>query len=103
MHKFCLIDEMLKKYFGNTDFVTWVKPKGGYFMNLEFQNGMASKIYEICKSHGVKITPAGSTFPYGKDPNDKYIRLAPTYPSYEELKKAMVVLCYSIKEAYGIL
>ena len=101
--KFCLVDEMLKEHFEGTELVKWVKPKGGYFVSLELQNGMADKIYTICKNHGVKITPAGSTFPYGKDPDNKYIRLAPTYPAYEDLQKAMIVLCGSVKEAYGMI
>ena len=99
----CLVDEMLKEHFEGTELVKWVKPKGGYFVSLELQNGMADKIYTICKNHGVKITPAGSTFPYGKDPDNKYIRLAPTYPAYEDLQKAMIVLCGSVKEAYGMI
>lgn len=101
--KFCLVDQMLKEHFDNTDLVKWINPKGGYFISLELQKGMADKVYKICESHGVKITPAGSTFPYGRDPDNKFIRLAPTYPAYEDLKKAMVVLCGAIKETCGMI
>lgn len=98
--KFNLIDEMLTSWFGDTEYVKWENPKGGYFINLELCSGIASKVYESCKKSGVRITPAGSTFPYGKDPQDKFLRLAPTYPSYSELEQAMEVLCCSIKKAY---
>jgi DNA-binding transcriptional MocR family regulator len=96
--KFDLIDGMLDDSFGGSGIVKWNNPKGGYFINLELQQGKAQAVYNYCREHGVGITPAGSTFPYGKDPKDQYLRLAPTYPSMGDLEKAVSVLCEAIKE-----
>lgn len=98
--KFDLIDRMLLSAFDGTEYVRWENPKGGYFINLELQPRMATKVYELCREHGVRITPAGSTFPYGDEPEDKFLRIAPTYPSYNELEHAAEILCLSIKKAY---
>jgi DNA-binding transcriptional MocR family regulator len=97
--KFDLVNSILNKHFGGTDLVKWENPKGGYFINIELQNGMAKLVNELCIKNGVRITPAGSTFPYGNDPDDKHLRLAPTYPDLKELETAIEVLCQSINEA----
>ena len=73
---------------------------GGYFCHLELLPGMANDVWQTCKDLGVSITPAGSTYPYGIDPEDKTLRLAPTFLSKEDLEKAMMVLCCAIKYVY---
>lgn len=98
--KFDLIDKILHEELEEWDVAEWDNPKGGYFINLKLRTGMASRVWELCRNAGVRITPAGSTFPYGKDEEDRYLRLAPTYPSIEELEKAMKLLCLTIKIAY---
>ena len=77
----------------------WKNPNGGYFISLNVLNGCAKRVVALCKEAGVTLTPAGATFPYGKDPDDKNIRIAPSFPSLEELQKATEVLCLAIKLA----
>ena len=96
--KFDLIDRMFSAKFAGTELASWTNPKGGYFINLTVQPNKATAVCNYCKQHGVSITPAGSTYPYKNEPDDKYLRLAPTYPAIDELEKAMVVLCEAIKK-----
>lgn len=77
----------------------WTKPNGGYFISLDVMEGCAQRTWDLCKEAGVTLTNCGATFPYGKDPKDENIRIAPTYPSLEELAKATDVLMTSIKLA----
>ena len=70
---------------------TWTRPRGGYFLSVEVPNGTAATVVRLAGEAGVKLTPAGSTFPLGHDPDDSNIRLAPTYPSLAELHQAMPV------------
>ena len=100
--KFDLIDDMLTNRIGYNDNVKWNNPKGGYFINLEFASGGAKSVYEYCKERGLRITPAGSTFPYGIDPEDKFLRLAPTYLSLDELEVASAILCEAIVNELGL-
>ncbi len=77
----------------------WYAPNGGYFISFNVLPGCAKKVVAMMKDAGVTVTGAGSAFPYGKDPDDKNIRLAPTYPSLEELQTAMDILCVCTKLA----
>ena len=79
--------------------VSYTEPRGGYFITLEVMNGTATRIYNLMKNAGVTLTDIGATHPYGVDPEDKTIRLAPTYPSDKELYLAMKILTLSIKLA----
>lgn len=75
----------------------WTKPNGGYFISLDVYEGCAKRTVQLCKEAGVTLTGAGATFPYGKDPEDKNIRIAPTFPSRDELCKAVEILCLCVE------
>jgi len=75
---------------------SFTRPKGGYFISIETPPGCAKKVWQICKDNGVLLTAAGATFPYGIDPNDTNLRLAPTYLTMDELRRVMDVLCAAI-------
>lgn len=98
--KFDAVDNLLHTELDGLNIASWQKPCGGYFFNLKLLPNMAVRTWELCKNAGVYITPAGSTFPYGNDPEDAHLRLAPTYLPIDQLEKAIRVLCLSIKIAY---
>jgi DNA-binding transcriptional MocR family regulator len=77
----------------------WCKPEGGYFVSFDANPGLAKEIIRLSGEAGVKLTPAGSTFPYGQDPEDANIRLAPTFPSVEDLDQAMQVFVTCVQLA----
>lgn len=78
---------------------SWTSPKGGYFISLDVPDGCAKRVYSLCKDAGLTLTNVGATFPYGIDPRDRNLRIAPTYPSNEDLAKACNVLCLCVKLA----
>ncbi|RYY47904.1 MAG: aminotransferase, partial [Actinomycetales bacterium] len=71
------------------DVATWTEPKGGYFVSLDVPDGCATRVVQLAKEAGIALTPAGASFPYGKDPRDRNIRIAPSFPPIEELRTAM--------------
>lgn len=79
------------------DIAEWTKPYGGYFISLDVTVGSASRVFELMKSAGVTLTQVGATYPYGKDPEDKNLRIAPTYPSDKDLSLACEILTLTIK------
>ena len=81
------------------EIATWQKPKGGYFVSVNTVPGLAKRTLALCKEAGVTMTGAGATFPYGKDPNDSNIRIAPSLPPVAELEKAMDIFCTCLKLA----
>ena len=97
--KFKLVADRLEKEVDPLGFAHWVRPKGGYFISLDTMPGTAKRALALCKEAGVTMTPAGATFPYGKDPNDSNIRIAPSLPPLEELDKAMDVFITCLKLA----
>ena len=81
------------------------KPNGGYFISLDVMDGCAKRVYELCKDGGVTLTPCGATYPYGNDPRDENIRIAPTFPSIEELTDAteLLVICVRLASVEKLL
>lgn len=97
--KFQTVDAILRNEFGDDSAVQWNKPRGGYFVDLRLMNGGAKRAVELAARAGVKLTPAGASFPYGDDPNDRHIRIAPSYPALDEVRKAMEVVAVSVRLA----
>ena len=77
----------------------WTEPNGGYFVSLDLIPGCAKRVFSLMKDAGVTLTSVGATFPYGIDPEDKNLRIAPTYPTDEELALAMKILVLTVKIA----
>ena len=103
--KFEAVLEVLDKELGGLGIATWTKPNGGYFISFETLDGCAKAVVGKCKEAGVVMTGAGATFPYGKDPKDSNIRIAPTLPTPEELSKAadLFVLCVKLVSVEKLL
>jgi DNA-binding transcriptional MocR family regulator len=97
--KFQVVSEILDREIKPLGFASWVRPKGGYFIGFNTMPGTAKRALALCKEAGVEMTPAGATFPYGKDPLDRNIRIAPSLPPVEELVQPMDVFCTCIKLA----
>lgn len=91
--KFDMVLSLLEERLGGTGAGTWHTPKGGYFISFDAMPGCAKRIHALCKEAGVVMTGAGATFPYGKDPQDSNLRIAPSLPPVEELKEAAQVFC----------
>ena len=96
--RFDAVQEMLAKQLSGKDIANWSKPEGGYFIDLDALPGTAKKIISMAAQLGVKLTPAGATFPYGNDPEDKNIRIAPSFPTVDEVTKATEVLCVCLEK-----
>ena len=96
--KFNLVLKILEEKLGGTGLASWSKPNGGYFISLDTLPGCAQEVVSRAAAAGVVLTPAGATFPYGKDPADKNIRISPSFPPLAELKQAMelVALCVQL-------
>ncbi len=95
--RFALVEEKLSAGLGDLGVASWTHPKGGYFVSFEGPEGSAKAIVELAGELGVKLTPAGAPWPYGADPADTNIRIAPTYPSLEELGKALDVFVVAVR------
>ncbi|MCD8196466.1 MAG: aminotransferase [Lachnospiraceae bacterium] len=103
--KFELVLETLERELGGLGIGTWTKPLGGYFISFKSMDGCAKAIVAKCKEAGVTLTGAGATYPYGKDPHDNNIRIAPSYPNLEELKitAELFVLCVKLVSVEKLL
>lgn len=97
--RFNAVLNALETHFDNNNELTWTTPKGGYFVSVDTQPGLAKEVVHLAGALGVKLTPAGATFPYGQDPLDTNIRLAPSFPSVDDIKKAMEVFVLCVKLA----
>ena len=97
--KFKAVTETLAREVGPLDLATWHDPKGGYFVSVNTLPGLAKRTLALCKEAGVIMTSAGATFPYGVDPKDSNIRVAPSLPPVEELQQAMEAFCCCLKLA----
>ena len=95
--KFAAVLDTLEAELTGLEIGTWVKPRGGYFVSFNAMPGCAKAIVKMCKDLGVVMTGAGATFPYGKDPEDSNIRIAPTFPSIEEMEVASKVFVLCVK------
>lgn len=85
------------KSFPDLTSAEWTKPNGGYFISFEAMDGCAKAIVAKCKEAGMTLTGAGATFPYGKDPKDSNIRIAPSFPTPEEMKQAAELFALCVK------
>ena len=103
--KFACVLDTLNKEIRPLGIGAWTEPQGGYFVSFNAPSGTAKRIVQLCKEAGVVLTGAGAAFPYGKDPEDSNIRIAPSYPEVAELQKAMdlFVLCVKIAAAEKLL
>mgnify|MGYP001125779732 FL=1 len=97
--KFRSVVDTLDKEIAPLEIASWRRPKGGYFVSFDAMPGTAKRTLALCKEAGVTMTSAGATFPYGKDPRDSNIRIAPSLPPVEELEQAMTVFCVCVKMA----
>jgi DNA-binding transcriptional MocR family regulator len=85
---------------GGRGIAEWTRPAGGYFISIHTRNGCARRVEQLAADAGVKLTPAGSTYPYKKDPCDRNLRIAPSFPSVEDIRNAMDVLVVSLELAF---
>ena len=95
--KFAAVQSALETELGNLGVASWTQPTGGYFVSLEVPRGMAKKVVQAAKDCGLALTPAGATFPYGTDPDDTNIRIAPTFATLEQVEAAMEILTVCVK------
>ncbi|MCQ2463464.1 MAG: aminotransferase class I/II-fold pyridoxal phosphate-dependent enzyme [Clostridia bacterium] len=91
--KFKAVTDKLEEKLGSYGIASWSKPNGGYFINFNVMPGTAKEVGRLCREAGVVLTDVGATFPYGIDPNDSNIRIAPSYPPVDELMNATRLLC----------
>ena len=95
--KFDLVEDILQRELGDKQIAHWSKPAGGYFVNLDVPDGCARQVIALTAEAGVTLTPAGSSFPHGLDPNDRNIRIAPTFPALKDVRQAMEILTLCVE------
>ena len=97
--KFGIVLDTLERELAGTGLAEWESPRGGYFVSVDVLPGCAKRVVELAAAGGVKLTPAGATYPLHHDPRDSNLRIAPTYPSTDELAAAMELFCLAVKLA----
>ena len=97
--KFEIVEEILHDTLAETGAARWTKPKGGYFVSLYVEKGCAKRVYALCRDAGVVLTTVGATYPYGMDPDDSNIRIAPSFPPNDTLREAMEILTVCVRLA----
>ena len=97
--KFEIVNTILERELAGLGIAEWTNPIGGYFISFNSLEGCAKKIASMCKEAGVVLTPAGATYPYGKDPKDRNIRIAPSFPTVEEMGQATELFALCVKLA----
>lgn len=95
--KFEAVEQIFEENLGGLGIAQWTKPNGGYFISFDGLDGTAKRIWAKAKKCGVTLTNAGATYPYGKDPHDRNIRIAPTYPSLDDLRKAADIFTICVR------
>jgi DNA-binding transcriptional MocR family regulator len=103
--KFQEVQSVFDRLLGGHGVASWTKPEGGYFISFDAPHGCARRIIQLGKDAGITVVPAGSTFPYGEDPNDRNIRIAPTFPSLDEVRNAAegLAICTLLAASEAIL
>jgi DNA-binding transcriptional MocR family regulator len=94
--KFETVIETFGAHLAGRGVATWTQPKGGYFVSLDVLDGCATEVVRLARQAGVELTPAGSTFPHGRDPRDRNIRIAPTYPDQSSVGLAAEGVALSV-------
>ena len=96
--KFDAVQDGLEKALAGKEIASWSRPDGGYFVSIDTMAGCATAIVQMAQDSGVKLTPAGSTYPYMQDPQDRNIRIAPTFPPLEDVRSAieLVGICIQL-------
>lgn len=97
--RFAAVEQALTAHFSGSTLLRWTRPNGGYFVSVDTLPGVASRVVALAAAAGVKLTPAGATFPYNRDPSDSNIRLAPSFPSLTDVEKTMQVFCCCVQLA----
>ena len=97
--KFEAVLSVLRAELGDTGIAEWSEPRGGYFISVNLLSGCAKRTVQLCAEAGLKLTGAGATFPYGRDPQDSNVRIAPSYPTVEQLTVAAKIFCAAAKLA----
>jgi DNA-binding transcriptional MocR family regulator len=97
--RFDIVLKHLREGLGESGMASWTEPQGGYFVSFDTLPGLAKEVVKLAAEAGVKLTPAGATFPYGKDPANSNIRIAPSVPSLDEIDRAMAVFVSCVKLA----
>jgi aspartate/methionine/tyrosine aminotransferase len=97
--RFAAVLDALERELAGTGMGSWSRPRGGYFVSFDTRPGLAREVVRLAAEAGVKLTPAGATFPYGRDPQDRNIRIAPSFPTLAEIERAMEVFVVCVKLA----